>query len=337
MNKSSALMMGLLVAIVVAILFCLHPARHQHDLVHDEIASASTSNEPIEPLPFPSPRNEDKVQLGEMLFLDPILSQDNSISCSSCHSLNKGGADVLPRSIGIGGSKGEINAPTVFNSALNFKQFWDGRAETLEDQVDGPIQNPNEMGSTWKDVMRKLRKSPYYLESFSRFYSDGIQPQNVRDVIAEFEKSLVTPNSRFDRYLQGNHNALTTEEQHGYALFKEYGCSSCHQGTNIGGNLFEKFGVMRDYFADRGEITKADFGRFNVTGDETDKYVFKVPSLRNVAITAPYFHDGTADSLEEAVRVMSVYQLGRSLPDEDIEDIVKFLKTLTGEYKGKGL
>ena len=330
-------MMSLLVVIVVVVLLCLHPARRKHDFVRDEIASASTSNEPIEPLPSSVTADEGKVQLGEMLFLDPMLSRDNSISCSSCHSLNKGGTDNLGRSAGIAGSTGEINTPTVFNASFNFKQFWDGRAESLEDQIDGPIENPREMGSSWNDVIRKLRKSTYYLESFSRIYRDGIQPQNVRDAIASFERSLVTPNSRFDRYLRGDHNALTADEQHGYAVFKEYGCSSCHQGTNIGGNLFEKFGVMRNYFADRGEITKPDFGRFNVTGDEADKYVFKVPSLRNVALTAPYFHDGTADSLEKAVRVMSVYQLGRSLPDKDIQDIVKFLKTLTGEYKGKAL
>jgi cytochrome c peroxidase len=277
------------------------------------------------------------VALGRALFHEPKLSHDNTVSCASCHDLGKGGVDGRARSIGINGAEGAINSPTVFNSGFNFKQFWDGRAATLEEQVDGPVQAPDEMGSTWEEVVGKLRAVPSYAASFKEVFPDGIQPRNIRNAIAEFERSLITPNSRFDEFLRGNEDAITAEEKAGYQHFKSHGCVSCHQGINVGGNMFETFGTMADYFGERGKLTKADLGRFNVTGREHDRFAFKVPSLRNVALTAPYFHDGSAKTLEEAVKVMGRHQLGEPLPDTEIALIVKFLKTLTGEYGGKPL
>lgn len=288
--------------------------------------------EPIEPIPLHIALDERKILLGGQLFHDPRLSRDDRVACISCHDLARGGVDHLPHSVGIDGAVGEINAPTVFNSGFNFKQFWNGRAETLEEQIDGPLQGPREMGSTWEDVIHKLAQSTEYTRAFADLYPDGITRESVKNALATFERSLYTPNGRFDQYLRGNTDALSAEEQEGYRLFKSYGCVSCHQGVGVGGNMFQVFGVMGDYFGDRGDPTSADLGRFAVTGDELDRNVFKVPSLRNVALTAPYFHDGSAERLEDAVAIMGTYQLGRTLPPEHIELLVKFLDTLTGEY-----
>jgi cytochrome c peroxidase len=293
--------------------------------------------EPIKPIPRELKLDARKVALGKRLFHEPKLSKDNTISCASCHDLRKGGTDQRLRSLGIDGAEGAINSPTVFNSGFNFKQFWDGRAHSLEEQVDGPVQAAAEMGSKWEDVVSKLRASPDYVAAFKASYPDGIERANIKNAIAEFERSLYTPDARFDKYLRGDQAALTDDEKSGYEKFKSYGCSSCHQGVNVGGNMFGRLGAMADYFADRGNFTKADYGRFNVTGKEEDRYVFKVPSLRNVARTAPYFHDGSTERLETAVAVMGKYQLGQPLSPEDISQIVKFLKTLTGEYGGKPL
>ena len=244
---------------------------------------------------------------------------------------------MLFRSVGVKGAEGFINTPTVFNSGFNFRQFWDGRAETLEDQVDGPIHSSHELGSNWPEIVAKLAAAPDYVAPFKALYPDGIQPQNIRDAIATFERSLYTPNSRFDRFLRGETEILTEAEKSGYHLFKSYGCVRCHQGVNVGGNMFQTFGVMGNYFADRGTVTRADLARFNVTGDQRDQHVFKVPSLRNVALTAPYFHDGSAARLEDAVSVMGAYQLGRRLEAREVDLIVQFLRTLTGTYRGAPL
>ena len=239
--------------------------------------------------------------------------------------------------IGIHGAVGLINAPTVLNSGFNFSQFWDGRAPTLEKQIDFPVQDKLEMDSTWPEVIGKLKASPEYVQAFRQIYGDNINSDSIKDSIAEFERSLSTPNSRFDRYLRHDTSALTSREQQGYKLFKSFGCASCHQGMSVGGNMYQKFGVMAPYFSDRGHLTKADQGRFNVTGDPKDIYMFKVPSLRNVELTPPYFHDGNAATLSDAVRMMGKYQLGRNLTGEETELIVEFLKTLTGELHGKPL
>jgi cytochrome c peroxidase len=286
--------------------------------------------EPITPLPRTTELDPRKVKLGRRLFQDARLSVDNSVSCASCHHVGENGADTNARSAGVGGALGDINTPTVFNSGFSFRQFWNGRADTLEDQIEGPIHNPAEMATDWPQILEKLQADSEYVAAFSSIYATKIESRTIKDAIATFERSLITPDCRFDRYLRGDGNALTAEEKEGYRLFKDSGCSSCHQGVLVGGNMFEKFGIVRDYFADRGRITKADLGRFNVTGVETDRFEFKVPSLRNVARTAPYFHDGSAQSLEEAVGVMARYQLGRELTATELQRIVQFLETLTG-------
>jgi len=295
------------------------------------------SDEPIQPIEARTDLDPRKIVLGRRLFDDPRLSHNNQLSCTSCHDLKTGGTDRKARSTGIYGAVGVINTPTVFNSGFNFRQFWDGRAETLEKQIDGPLLSKTEMGSTWPEVIGKLKSSPEYVQGFRQIYGDGVQSDYVKDSIAEFERSLSTPNARFDRYLRHDTKALTSREQEGYKLFKSFGCASCHQGANVGGNMYQKLGVMAPYFADRGHINWADQGRFNVTGDPRDMYMFKVPSLRNVELTPPYFHDGTAATLPAAVRVMATYQLGRPLADPEVGLIVEFLKTLTGELNGRPL
>ncbi|MCX8017761.1 MAG: c-type cytochrome, partial [Rhodocyclaceae bacterium] len=266
----------------------------------------------------------------------PRLSRDNSLACSGCHDLERGGVDHRPVSIGVGGAVGGINAPTVFNSAYNFVQFWDGRAATLEEQAAGPVHNPLEMDSNWPEVIAKLSADASYREAFAALYRDGITPANIVDAIATFERTLVTPDARFDRYLRGEQNVLTPLELEGWRRFRDLGCTSCHQGMLLGGNMFQKFGVLRDYFGNR-PTTSADLGRYNVTGREEDRHVFKVPSLRNVALTAPYFHDASAADLAQAVATMGRHQLGRELSPRDIEAIVAFLHTLTGQWRGKPL
>jgi cytochrome c peroxidase len=286
--------------------------------------------EPILPLPRAVSAPPGEVDLGRRLFHDPRLSHDGTVSCASCHDLSAGGADARTRSRGVDGREGEVNAPTVLNAAFNFKQFWDGRAATLEEQIDGPVANPNEMASDWPAVMAVLRADPAYVEAFARVFPDGINQENAKRAIASFERSLVTP-SRFDRYLRGDASAISDGEREGYELFKDLGCTSCHQGVNVGGNMFQTMGALGDYFADRGNVTRADLGRFNVTGRERDRFRFKVPSLRNVALTAPYFHDGHARTLEDAVAMMARYQLGHELSAREIELLVAFLRSLTGE------
>ena len=295
----------------------------------------AASAEPIHPVPANPEVNPMKAELGRRLFHDTRLSKDNSVSCASCHDLNAGGDDGQIVSTGINGRQGLVNSPTVFNSAFNFRQFWDGRAHTLIDQIDGPIQSNIEMESIWPDVVTKLFQDDTYPGLFQQVYgAEGktISRQTVKDAIAEFMESLTTPNSRFDRWLAGEEEALSAHEKEGYALFKRYGCASCHQGANVGGNMFQVFGVINDYFKKRGNITEADLGRFNVTGNVADRHAFKVPSLRMAAHTAPYLHDGNAETLREAVDIMFEFQLGREAPDEHKDAIVAFIKTLAGEY-----
>jgi cytochrome c peroxidase len=293
-----------------------------------------STSEPIRPVPEPAGLDVRKVALGKQLFSDKALSHDDNVACATCHDLRKGGADGQVRPRGSGGREGRVNVPTVFNSSLNFRQFWDGRAATLEEQIDGPVNSPLELASGWDEILGKLRQRPGYRDSFAGLYPDGIQARNVKDVIATFERSLLTPNARFDRYLRGDDKALTQDELEGYRRFKKYGCVTCHQGAGVGGNMYARFGILTDYFAERGGETEADLGRFQVTHRDADRHVFKVPGLRNVALTAPYFHDGSAETLPKAVRLMGRHQLGRHLSQEDTALIVKFLEALTGEYDG---
>ncbi|VVO24973.1 Cytochrome c551 peroxidase [Pseudomonas fluorescens] len=298
---------------------------------------AAPLDEPLKPLPAAPTLDPAKVELGRQLFNEPRLSANNTLSCASCHRLDIGGADDKPFSIGFDGHPVEINTPTVFNASQNFKQFWNGRVDTLEAQIEQVVISPVEMGSDWKTVVQNLSALPAYQAAFSQSYPDGVTAANVQNALATYERTLLTPNSRFDQYLLGNTDILTIQEKYGYQRFKEYGCIACHQGINIGGNMFQKFGVMGDYFKARGNPVESDLGRYLLTQDEEDRHVFKVPSLRNVAVTAPYFHDASAKTLEEAVDVMFIYQLGRTPSAEDKALIVQFLKTLTGEWAGKPL
>jgi cytochrome c peroxidase len=288
------------------------------------------SREPVERLTPPPAVDPRLVTLGRRLFSERRLSADDTVACSSCHDLGHGGVDGRPMSVGIHGQTGAVNAPTVYNSGLNFVQFWDGRARTLEEQVNGPLTNPLEMGSDWQQAVTKLAADADYRGQFSALFRDGITPENVRGAIAAFERTLVTADSPFDRWLNGEAGALTAQQKAGYDVFKGVGCIACHQGRNVGGNMLQRFGVFGDYFADRGNVTKADYGRFNVTGDEADRFVFRVPSLRYASRTAPYFHDGSAPTLTQAVQVMAKYQLGRTLDDDQVASIVAFIVSLAG-------
>lgn len=301
----------------------------------EETAAAETEKpaaptEPILPLPDSADVDMDKVVLGRSLYFDTALSGDGTVSCATCHMLEHGGAEPRKTSIGIGGQIGPINSPTVLNSSYNFVQFWDGRAKDLQEQAAGPVENPSEMGAKWENVVKRLAKNEEYAATFAKLYEDGITKDNATDAIAEYEKSLITP-SRFDAYLKGDDTAITDAEKQGYATFKEVGCTACHSGINVGGAMFQKLGLVKDYFKDRGtEITEADLGRFNVTKNEAEKHFFKVPTLRNVELTSPYLHDGSRATLEETVKIMGTYQLGRELTDAQVNSIVTFLKTLTG-------
>lgn len=301
------------------------------------IASGAPLDEPLKPLPAVPEQNPLQVELGRRLFNEPRLSVNNSLSCASCHRLEIGGADDKALSTGFKGDPLTINTPSVFNASLNFRQFWNGRADSLETQAHEVVQSPSEMGSHWEHVVQMLSADPDYKGAFAKAYPDGVTMDNVQNALATYERTLISANSRFDQYLSGDTEILTTDEKYGYQRFKDYGCIACHQGVNIGGNMFQKFGVMGDYFQARGNPTEADLGRYLVTKAEEDRNVFKVPSLRNVAVTAPYFHDGSAKTLEEAVDVMFKFQLGRVPSDKDKDLIIKFLKTLTGEWGGKPL
>ena len=289
------------------------------------------SSAPILPIEPAIGLDPDRVALGNRLFHDTQLSKNNQISCASCHQNGLAGADGLPKSVGFEGKLAEFNAPTVWNSSLNFRQFWDGRAATLNEQINGPILDPEEMNSTWPEIVSKLEKDKDYVQAFRQLYPAGIQPDAIRDAIATYEQTLTTPNARFDQYLRGNQEAITAEEKAGYQAFTNYGCIACHQGVNVGGNMFQRLGIMEDFFVDRGNVQRSDLGRVNITGRSRDRYVFKVPSLRNIELTAPYLHDGSIETLDETIKIMARYQLGREIPKGDVDLIVQFLRTLTGD------
>ena len=294
-------------------------------------AAAEHRNEPIQPIPKALPVDAQKVALGFRLYHDPRLSGDSTLSCAHCHSLNTGGVDGRKTSIGVGGAVGPINAPTVFNSVFNSEQFWDGRAPTLQVQAGGPPLNPIEMASkSWEEIIGKLDKDPVLTRDFVAAYPQGLSGETITDAIAEFEKTLITPDSPFDNWLRGDDNAMTMQQKHGYQLFKDNKCATCHGGTILGGRSFEPLGLKRDF--NFGEITAADIGRMNVTSEARDRLRQKVPGLRNVALTAPYFHRGDVATLDEAVKLMLRYQVGTELPQQDVDDIVAFLESLTGVY-----
>ncbi len=289
--------------------------------------NTSAANEPIQPIKAVKPQNPDMVELGTMLFFDPRLSKSGFISCNSCHNLSMGGTDNIPTSIGHAWQQGPINAPTVLNSSMNLAQFWDGRAKDLKEQAGGPIANPGEMASTHKVAVEVLRSIPQYRAYFEKaFGSEGVDIDRVTTAIAAFEETLVTPGSRFDKWLEGDKKALNKQELDGYELFKSAGCAGCHNGPGVGGTLYQKFGVHHPYKTD----SKAE-GRKEVTGKDADLHFFKVPLLRNIELTYPYFHDGAVDTLEEAVKIMGKLQLDIDFNKKEVDSIVAFLKTLTGE------
>lgn len=272
--------------------------------------------------------NMAQVELGKKLFFDPRLSKSGFISCNSCHNLSMGGTDNLKTSIGHNWQQGPINAPTVLNSSMNLAQFWDGRAADLKEQAGGPIANPGEMAFTHTLAVEVLNSIPDYVTEFHQtFGSSGeVNIDQVTQAIAEFEKTLVTPNSPFDQYLLGDDDALTANEKAGWDLFQTSGCIACHNGPALGGTSFQKMGVVKPYKAK----SPAE-GLIAVTGKDADRFKFKVPTLRNVEMTYPYFHDGEAETLTEAVDIMGRLQLGKKYSDKENEQIVAFLKSLTGD------
>jgi len=283
--------------------------------------------EPIAPIEPPADVDSAKAAIGKQLFFDPRLSKSGFLSCNSCHNLSMGGSDNLPSSVGHGWQQGPINSPTVLNASYNVAQFWDGRAADLQEQAAGPIANPKEMALPHDLALEIIASIPGYVEAFAAAYGDeAVTLERVTETIAEFERTLVTPGAPFDRWLQGDESALSDEEKAGYALFKDSGCTACHNGPAVGGGMFQKMGLIQPYDTDNPAQ-----GRYALTGNEGDRMVFKVPTLRNVELTYPYFHDGGAETLDEAVRVMGRLQLGREFSDSEVAQLVAFLKTLTGE------
>ena len=304
--------------------------------MYDDGLVGDRMSEPVRPIDTEVHVDEAKAALGSALFHDPRLSVDNTVSCASCHALETAGVDNHQYSHGVDDQLGGVNAPTVYNAVYNFVQFWDGRAKTLADQAAGPPLNPVEMASPSFDaIIAKLKADKAFAKAFDKVYPDGLTEANITDAIEEFERTLITPNSRFDKWLRGDDSAITADELAGYELFKTYDCATCHVGPNLGGLSYELMGLRKHYFADRGiELTNEDNGRYKETQQERDRHRFKVPGLRNVEHTWPYYHDGTRHTLEEAVRDMAIYQSGVELSDAEIDQISSFLKTLTGEYNG---
>jgi cytochrome c peroxidase len=275
------------------------------------IAEPELPAEPLQPLPPMQQQPSAQVALGARLFADAQLSADGSVACLTCHPLEQAGADGQVRSRGAGGKLTKTNTPTIFNVAYSFRYNWNGAFDSLEAQIDAPLTRA--MGSNWDAVIAKLRADPGYRDAFAAAFADGITQPNVRAALAAYERTLVTPDAPFDRWLRGDANAIGADAREGYELFKSFGCASCHQGANVGGNMFQEFGVIDELRA---------------------QGLFRVPSLRNVARTAPYFHDGSATTLEEAIGVMARYQLGRQLPSGAMSRLVAFLESLNGRYPG---
>lgn len=318
---------------VLALVACAGPAAPPEPNDPDPFETAS--DQPIEPLPREVTVDAPRAALGELLFREPLLSGDGKVACSDCHREAHALADPVPLSRAGARPESPLNSPTMYNLRYYSKLGWGGRFDTLESHNDALMTNPNVMASSWSGSAERLARTREYRARFAAVFADGLTANNVRAALLEYERSLVTPNAPFDRYLRGDAGAVSPEAKRGYALFKSYGCASCHQGKAVGGNLLQRVGVMRDYFAERGEVKPRDFGRFNVTRLERDRFVFRVPSLRNVALTAPYFHDGSAATLEAAITLMARYQLGRELDPADVTLLVEFLRSLTGEYRGK--
>jgi cytochrome c peroxidase len=298
------------------------------------LANAKTLFSPLQGIATnpENPITSEKVALGQALYFDKRMSKEGNISCNSCHNLDTYGVDNEPTSLGDGGERGGRNSPTVLNAAYHFAQFWDGRAKDVEEQAGGPILNPIEMSMPDQEfVIKRLQGIKGYQEMFAKAFPGEQAPinyGNVQKSIAAFERGLITP-SRFDEYLNGNEAALTTAEKQGLQTFINTGCTACHNGSVLGGNTYQKFGMVGNYW-DFTQSSKVDNGRFLVTKNEADKFMFKVPSLRNVEKTHPFFHDGSVNNLEDAVKIIAKLQLNKDLTPQEVQEIVTFLKTLTG-------
>lgn len=279
----------------------------------------------ITPIPQSIPYDKTKAALGKALFFDTSLSHDGKVSCATCHKMEHGGADTTALSLGVDGKKGRMNTPTILNAIFNFRQFWNGRAKNLSQQLDECVHNPQELGVSTKELLAKLARKKYYQQAFRAIFgADGITYEHYKEAIIAYEKSLITPNSKFDRFLRGE-TKLSPLEMRGWQLFRSRGCIMCHNGINIGGNSLQKVGVIVPYTG------KPLNDRYTVTKDPQDRYVYKVPTLRNVALTAPYFHDGSVATLQEAIKKVGYYNLGILLPPDEIKALVAFLHTLTGK------
>jgi len=292
----------------------------------------------VPPIPADNPMSAAKIELGKQLYFDPRLSIDGTVSCNSCHNVMATGTDNRPTSVGIDGQRGGRNAPNVWNSAFLSAQFWDGRAATLEDQAKGPPLNPIEMGMpSEKAVVDRLESIAGYKDQFESVFGE-VSYDNMAKAIAAYERTLITPNSPFDRYIKGNKMAMSNKAQAGMKLFEEIGCSGCHNGVNfagpqlpIGEGFYQKFPTNDSKYTAKYDL-KSDKGRYEVTKDKNDMYMWRVPPLRNIALTAPYFHNGSVNNLSEAVRVMGKTQLNQELNNQQVEEIVAFLESLTGEF-----
>ena len=297
------------------------------------LSAATPIREPIQPLVPPPGLDMERARLGERLFQDTRLSGNQSQSCASCHQLSRAAQDGRPRPRDSHGRLRRRNTLSLFNVVYNYRLHRDGRFGSLEEQVDRSITSPRGMDADWERVVKRLQADPVMRSWFRRLYPRrGVAPATIQDALAMFQRSLVTPDAPFDRYLRGDRDAVDETVLEGYALFKSYGCIACHQGRNVGGNLYARVGIYED-----GHHNHSDPGRAAVTGDPQDQHVFRVASLRNVAVTGPWFHDGSARSLDEAIRLMGRMQLGRDIPPEDRRLIEAFLRSLTGQYRGKPL
>jgi cytochrome c peroxidase len=302
------------ICVLILVGLQLSPAALQ-SLEPPQEPNSTAADEPIPPIPEPRAIDPLKVRLGERLFGDPRLSHDNSRSCLSCHDISTNGATKESHDPGLDGSSLPLNTPTIFNVALSFRFGWEGKIRTLEADAKASLENPAIMGTNTSELVEKLAADSGMRREFTAIYGSGPDADNILDAIASFERTLITPGSKFDRWLAGDGAALSAEEQDGYRLFKSLGCVSCHQGVNIGGNLFERHGIFHPLASPKPEI-------------------LRVPSLRNVATTPPYFHDGSTQTLDDAVRKMGLAQLNSTLTDLQVKAIVAYLQTLTGKYRG---
>lgn len=319
-------------AVAIAIGGCADEAPRAEQEAASRIPESrvASAEDPFEPVPQELDLDPQRVELGRLLFAEPLLSRSGDRACVDCHDLEEGG--IVPgetRSNHPINPTGPYNVPTVFNIAFNFRYSWQGNFTTLEEHLTGGFMMAESVmnAGSWTELIERIR--PTYQQRFVEAgYAEGPTERAVREAIAAYERSLITPNSRFDQHLRGEIE-LARHEREGYELFKSIGCVACHQGINVGGNLFQRYGVMEDPYGGR-ELGPRDFGRMSVTGRDEDAYVFRVPSLRNVELTPPYFHDGSAATLEQAVGHMGRVQLGYSLTDDEVAKIAAFLRTLTG-------